>query len=68
MTGCMSFPMFSESHRPGACNVDTNVHVYTDWYKLFLSGEKLKVVLLKIVSFCIICHFFPKCRPYSSFK
>ena len=31
MTGCMSFPLCSESHRPGACNADTNVHVYTDW-------------------------------------
>jgi len=31
LTGCMSFPLCSESHRPGACSVDTNIHVYTDW-------------------------------------
>jgi len=30
MTGCMSFPLCSESHRRGACSADTDVHVYTD--------------------------------------
>jgi hypothetical protein len=41
-TGCISFPLCSESHRPPSCNADTGVRAYTDWYKLLPLWREIK--------------------------